>query len=136
MTTKDRAERGLQERFAELRRADERAAASFERVLREAPPATSERAWPRLALAAVAMAAAAGGAALLWLQSPPDVVQVPPPAPSVETVELAALEWTAPTDFLLEPPGSAILTSVPELSATTLSPTFVTSEVGLPGESP
>lgn len=95
-------DRDLHERFDSMRRADEARATSFERVV-EAVHARRVRL--RVSLVPIALAtavlAALGIVVIRSLDSP-----LPRGAESLA-------EWTAPTDFLLRTPGSALLLSAP-----------------------
>lgn len=65
--------------------------------------------WPatRVAFAAAAVVAVAGGAAVSWLS----LRSRPVPYP----IDLEAVIWTGPTDFLLETPGAALLRELPTI---------------------
>jgi len=100
----------LREVFASVRRADEARTPKFERVLdRTRPPAHGV--WRLAAGASLGLAAVI--AAIVW----------PPHRHGSHSIRSAApmlTEWRAPTDFLLDTPGRALLDTVPELG---VSPT-------------
>lgn len=66
----------------------------------------------RLTGATAALAAAAAALVVAW------------PRPTPTPLDLAAFTWTAPSDFLLDTPGSAFLRTVPTISLP--QPTIVT----------
>jgi hypothetical protein len=96
----------LREQFAALRRSDAERTPSFERVL-----ARTRRQSPRLvgglALAASAVIAAVA-VSLFWFPRHPG-------SHSAETDTPMLADWRAPTDFLLDTPGRALLTTIPDL---------------------
>lgn len=71
------------------------------------------RAPMRWAAGAAGVSALAAAATLIVLRQPP----VPYP------IDLSATAWTAPTDFLLNTPGSALLRHVPSIGVATAPPT-------------
>jgi hypothetical protein len=105
-------DRDLSALFQAERIADESAAPPLDSLLVAARRrrAGGVGALPRLALAA-SVAGVLAAAAL--------VLRSPSRAASDETVSLA--EWKSPTAFLLETPGSELLTEVPTLSVPPLS---------------
>ncbi len=104
----------LRGRFARLRREDEAGAPKFAASLREAERARGGRplekklAWGVAAGAAVVMVVALG-VAQRWLQWRDS------PAGPAHALEASILDWTAPTDFLLETPGAELLRTTPAL---------------------
>ena len=73
------------------------------------PPALADtmarRRRVRPPFAALALLAATAGVVLLWNR--------PRPPPAVLAPEQLRIEWNDPLAFLLEPPGTAVLRSVP-----------------------
>jgi hypothetical protein len=70
------------------------------------PPARGR--WPitRLAYAAAAVVVLASGAGYAWR-----ALRSEPPYP----IDLGAVTWTGPTDFLLETPGASLLRDMPAI---------------------
>jgi len=107
----------LRRAFQELRSVDERRARGFQSLLRRSPGMRAPRGL-RLGAAPIALGAIAAvlvaGFVLLNLRhgTPHSHVQSPPDL----------LTWKAPTDFLLETPGSELLRSVPQLIPTEPAP--------------
>jgi hypothetical protein len=107
MSERDPADAGLRARFAALAAEDARVAPAFtipraERVRR---PVSRP-----LALAAAVVLMAGVGYAW-WATRPRATVPYP--------IDLAAVTWTAPTDFLLDTPGLALLRDVPSFTTGT-----------------
>jgi len=101
----------LGERFHALRREDAAGAPPFNAMLaaaraRRAGPPRRRTVW----LAAAAVVAACVGLALLFTR----------PHRHGVTIDLAAVRWEAPTDFLLDLPGAALLRALPKLGRVTL----------------
>lgn len=93
--------------FQQARREEAEAAPAFAATLARARAARRPR---RLRAGLVAALAIAGGiVALLILRGRPDMTAAGP-------VDLAAVRWTAPTDFLLETPGAELLRTVPRIA--------------------
>ena len=103
MTERDTHE--LRDRFDALRREDLEHATPFQRLL---ATARARRAAPSgrrpLGLAAAAIVLVAAVLALLLSRRHRDGVPI----------DLAAVRWKAPTDFLLQLPGDELLRTVPE----------------------
>jgi hypothetical protein len=107
MSEHDPADAGLRARFRALAAEDARAAPPW--AVRRAE--RGRRSVPRpLAVAAAAVLIA--GAAYAWWAIRPRVVAPYP-------IDLAAVTWTGPTDFLLDTPGLALLRDVPSFTAGT-----------------
>ena len=96
-------ERMLREAFDEIRRADAERTPPFSRMWR-APHSTAAVRRPLVWIAA---------AALLLLIAATMLVRRPPRP--VNLVSIPPMEWKAPTDFLLDTPGSSLSRSVPQL---------------------
>jgi hypothetical protein len=99
----DHDDDALRRRFQALADEDEIAARLFrlpERATRGRWPAT------RLALAAVAVLAVAGAAGYAWR-----AFRAEPPYP----IDLGAVTWNGPTDFLLDTPGASLLRELPRI---------------------
>lgn len=104
----------LRDRFLALKRDDAARAAPF------APPARhSDRRRTIPAWAAVMLTAAAAG--LVW------TLTRGTPTPRPDALDLTAVSWPAPSDFLLETPGRELLRDLPPLGlpydAATAGPT-------------
>jgi len=110
----------LRELFACVRRADAARTPRFERVVgRTRPPEHGVR---RVA-AAASLGLTAGIAAILWLAHERA-------SPAIRAAAPMLADWRAPTDFLLDTPGRALLDTVPELGvfpAPKLDPSSSTS---------
>jgi hypothetical protein len=126
MTTDPRDDE-IARRFEERRLADEAAATDLEALLARPPRRHAVQAWAirRLAFVAAALAAAASAVFVLrnvrpWHGGAPESSDLPPAA-----MELAA--WKAPTDTLLQTPGTDLWTSVPDLA-----PDASVLETGIP----
>ncbi|HLX06249.1 MAG TPA: hypothetical protein VKY89_00150 [Thermoanaerobaculia bacterium] len=109
----DRDDGELREQYRRLRRQDESLARPFS-VPRQAArrqSRTRSRGHLRqlLAAAALGLAVAAGVGALLWLR--PRLAE-----PSAAAIARLS-QWRAPTDSLLQTPGSQLMRSVPRLGA-------------------
>jgi hypothetical protein len=107
MSERDPADAGLRARFAALAAEDARTAPPFmvprvERVRRVVSR-------PLAVAAAVVLMAGAGYA--WWATRPRAAAPYP--------IDLAAVTWAAPTDFLLDTPGLALLRDVPSFTAGT-----------------
>ncbi len=100
-------DRDLRELFAELRRREQQAVPSFERVWAAAQARRGPRPRLRFALAAAAIVALL----LLWLGGTPVPAPEAPPA---------VARWTSPTQFLLATPGRELLSTIPALGAPAL----------------
>ena len=100
----------LRRRFQELRRSDRGMTPPFTEITvaiqgRGAPQSLRPWAVP------VGLAAAAAVVGGLWLLGDGGGAASTEPL----AIDLSATRWTAPTDFLLELPGNALLRQVPEL---------------------
>lgn len=107
MLERDPADAGLRARFALLAAEDARAAPPFAvpRVVR------ARRSVPRPRAVAAAVVLAAGAGYAWWVTRPRAAAPYP--------IDLATVTWTAPTDFLLNTPGLALLRDVPTFTAGT-----------------
>ncbi len=109
----EREDGELREHYQRLRRQDERLARPFSPLRQGARPQarTRNRGQLRhlLAAAALGLAVAAGVGALLWLR--PRLAE-----PSAAAIARLS-QWRAPTDWLLQTPGSQLLRGVPRLGA-------------------
>ena len=109
----DRDDSGLREQYQRLRRQDERLARPFSRLrqaARRRSRVPSQGSLRRLlAAAALGLAVAGGVGALLW----PRLRTAEPSAAAIARLS----QWRAPTDWLLQTPGSQLLRSVPRLGA-------------------
>lgn len=114
-------DRELRRRFQSLAREEEAGAPAYRRPA--APSAPRHRKWRLAALAAAAVVVAIAGTLLLRDRGGSG----PGPAASALGIDLAAAVWVAPTDFLLETPGVALLRGVPRFEIDTLIPTPSTS---------
>jgi hypothetical protein len=105
-------DRDLRERFVALRRHVATDAPPFQATVATARARGSAR-WGRrgLWLAAAALAASVALALLLVRRGRPD---------GHVGIDLTAVRWRAPTDFLLTLPGSELLRSVPRLGRLTI----------------
>jgi hypothetical protein len=104
----ERNEHDLGERFHALRREDAAAAPPFQATL--AAARARHTVPPRrrvLGLAAAALVVAGVALALLVTRRDRDGM----------TIDLAAVRWHAPTDFLLSLPGEDLLRTVPKLGS-------------------
>jgi len=115
-----RDDRELRARFAALRAQDAARIPGFDQVLHRVRRGNSRpagRLVPALGLAA-ALVAVVGGT-LLWRspELPGRVSHVPAPAPAgvLSPASPALADWRAPTDFLLDTPGRALLDTVPRI---------------------
>jgi hypothetical protein len=99
----DHDDDALRRRFHALAGEDEMAARPF-----RLPEAATRGRWPatRLAVAAAAVLAVAGAAGYAWRVSRPE-----PPYP----IDLGAVTWNGPTDFLLVTPGASLLRELPRI---------------------
>ena len=96
----------LRRRFHALADEDQMATRPFrlpERATRGRWPAT------RWALAAVAVLTVAGAAGYAWR-----AFRAEPPYP----IDLGAVTWNGPTDFLLDTPGTSLLRDLPRIGTT------------------
>ena len=103
MTPEDRE---LSRLFEAARRADESAAPDLERLL-----ARSRRRRPTSASRRIAYAAAVACLVTVAVV----LLRGVHPAPAAETLQLA--DWLSPTDFLLDTPGSELLSELPTLAS-------------------
>lgn len=94
----------LRRAFAELRRADSEGAPAYEAVM--ARRRADQR---RMSLVPLLGTTLAAGVLLASLVTGLAMRRTAAPSPAPLAIE----EWTAPTDFLLQTPGSDILDSVP-----------------------
>jgi hypothetical protein len=101
---RDPADADLHARFAVLAAEDAQAAPPF--ALPRVAPRRRVVPRPRAVAAAAVLLAAAGYA---WWALRPRAAPYP--------IDLAAVTWTAPTDFLLDTPGLALLRDVPTFIA-------------------
>lgn len=110
----DEGDRELSRLFQTERLADESAAPPLDELLVRARPRRIRAgdALRRLALAAAVAAVIASAAAVL--RSGASFENSPAASPPSGAVQLA--EWRSPTAFLLDTPGSELLTEVPALS--------------------
>jgi hypothetical protein len=117
--TPDDRDRELSRLFQAERLADESAAPRLDELFGRARPrrVRAGDALGRLALAAAVAGVIAAAAAVL--RSGASVESAPAATPVAETVQLA--EWRSPTAFLLDTPGSELLTEVPILSTAPLA---------------
>jgi hypothetical protein len=97
----------LRERFASLRREEGASAPSFERVTGAARPRSNDAGWGVAVAACILIGAVA--AVIFHVPHPPSA------APTMTAPTLA--DWRAPTDFLLDTPGAALLHTIPDLGA-------------------
>lgn len=108
----------LRELFARLREEDARAAPDFEPSIRPRPDADFERGArilrPRLALAAVALAALGLG---VWQLAEPGGAERPEGRLALELQGTSA-RWRGPTDFLLERRVTSAWRGVPRIGRT------------------
>ncbi len=116
--TAQRDERRLRELFARLREEDARAAPDFEPSIRPRPNADFEGGArilrPRLALAAVALAALGLG---VWQLAEPGGAEQPEGRLALELQGTSA-RWRGPTDFLLERRVTSAWRGVPRIGRT------------------
>jgi hypothetical protein len=101
----------LRKLFASLRRADAVRTPTFERVLSRTRP-------PEHGVRGLAAAAPLGLAATLGLAAViAAIVRLPHrhASPAIRAAAPMLADWRAPTDFLLDTPGRALLDTVPEL---------------------
>jgi hypothetical protein len=103
----NREDRDLRDRFATLRREETASPPEFERLLRRAPRPRPE--YPRIVLAAT-LGFAFTIAAILALRPTFQVRRLVPGGTA-----LSITQWTPPTDFLLDTPGSDLLRTVPAI---------------------
>jgi hypothetical protein len=97
--------------FSELRRADEASAPPFRRLLERARAARGAPSRPRLLpFAALSVVIAAAALAVVLYRRP-----------ALQTASrerpVAVSQWRSPTDWLLQTPGSELLSELPELPA-------------------
>jgi hypothetical protein len=99
----DRDDDPLRLRFHALAGEDDVTAPPF-----RVPARATRGRWPatRLAYAAAAVLAVAGGAGYAWRALRPG-----PPYP----IDLSAVTWNGPTDFLLDTPGASLLRELPRI---------------------
>lgn len=102
----------LRRLFREAREADEASAPAFEKIRRAVPRHATDRQWRWGLVALPAAAALALAVTLLFRQAGPEK---PGEAVRTEANVPTLDEWTAPTDFLLETPGSELLGSTPHI---------------------
>ena len=115
----DERARELARLFEADRRADESAAPAFNELLARRPRRRrAAGAFSTLALAAAVAVFVA--AAVLLLRA--GALRPGAPSPAEGTLQLA--EWKSPTAFLLDTPGSELLSEVPSLSAAPIAPAF------------
>jgi hypothetical protein len=97
---------GLRARFRALAAEDQALAPSFEDSVASA---ALRRRFPtgRLAMAAAALLAIMGAAGYQWIVAHRQPIPYP--------VDLAAVTWEGPTDFLLATPGAALLRELPTI---------------------
>jgi hypothetical protein len=115
-----RRERELRARFAALRAEDAARIPGFDQVLRRARRRKSLRPGRLLPAAGLAAALVAVVGVTLLRRSPEPLAHaphVPAPAPAGVTspASPALADWRAPTDFLLDTPGRALLDTVPRI---------------------
>ncbi len=95
----------LRRQFASLRRAEAASTPSFQSVIGGARRGSSNARWG-LAIAAGIVMTAIGGLILRTSQ---------PPEAAIPRARVPALaDWRAPTDFLLDTPGRALLQTIPD----------------------
>lgn len=107
MSERDPADADLRTRFAALAAEDARAALPF-----TVPRVERVRRVVSRPLAAAAAAVLLAGAGYAWWAARPRAAAPYP-------IDLGAVTWTAPTDFLLDTPGLALLRDVPSFTAGT-----------------
>jgi len=101
----DHDDEALRRRFHDLVGEDELAARPF-----RLPERTTRGRWPatRWAVTAAAVLAVAGVAGYAWRASRAEA-----PYP----IDLGAVTWNSPTDFLLDTPGASLLRELPRIGA-------------------
>jgi hypothetical protein len=126
----DSIERALRARFRALRAADDATAPAFERLV---DPSLLERRrrqrrlrWRHGSMAMAVVAILAAVALRDRLRSVPDE--------TLPFIDLGAVYWHAPSDFLLETPGRDLLRGVPTFTMTIEAPADV-PEASPPAES-
>jgi hypothetical protein len=107
----------LRMRFRAIAREDAAAAPDFSRARIDAarPVVRARRAWYS-AGGFVAVSAAAALLFIVWPKTPP------------YPIDLSSTDWSGPTDFLLDTPGSAMLRTVPAIGMQTTSETTTAAE--------
>jgi len=105
MPDRDPADAALRARFAALAADEARTAPPF-----VVPPVGHVARGPWRPLAAAAAVVLLAGAGYAWWMLRPGAAAPYP-------IDLAAVTWTAPTDFLLETPGIALMRDVPSFTA-------------------
>jgi hypothetical protein len=98
-------DRDLLEQFASLRREEAASAPTFERVTGAAGRCSKHAGWGVAVAACILIAVVA--AVIIHVPHPPSA------APTMTAPTLA--DWRAPTDFLLDTPGAALLHTIPDL---------------------
>lgn len=114
----DREDRDLRARFEALSREVEAHMPGYALARSAGIPAARRRRWPTLALAAAAALAVLGGTLVLSHRSS----RRDRDALAALRLDLAAVTWVAPTDFLLETPGAVYLRTVPTFRADATPP--------------
>lgn len=104
------ADRDLSERFATLRREEERGSPAFAAVWAAAEARRRPRQGRRVGWR---LAAALGSAAFVALAVFGRGPHAPAPAAGPARIPPSITEWRAPTDFLLETPAREVLRSMP-----------------------